>query len=195
MEINTKHKNKFNMMSIMPTLNARMERQTILSILKPTSTVVGSYAFNKQVVYPVYQKRPFSDIDIKSRTPRKTAIRIERSLDKMALMDNYHVSVLEHDTGKTFRVHSKARGNEVVADVGSYQKHIPSRRINNVSYETLKHRKKAIQAMLKDPEASYRRAKDERMLGYINRYQNQIDSDLDGEINAADADYKKRKKW
>ena len=161
-------------MAIIPTLDTKRERQTILSTIKKPEVVHGSYSFNRQVKYPIYQKRPFTDIDIKSPTNRKTAIDIERKLDKQANMNNYYVSELEHEGGTTYRVHSRSRGNAVVADVGKLEHKIPTKTINNVPYETLSHRKQEIKKLLNNPEAKYRRDKDRRMYNYIKRYEREI---------------------
>lgn len=166
--IDTPHKRKYGRASIIPALNLRQERQTILKHSK-NGVIVGSYAFNKQMKYPAYQKRPFTDIDIKHSKPKRTAIKIETALDQNVGFNNYYVSQLDHDAGTTFRVHSRARGDTVVSDVGKLDKPIPSVSLNSNKYETLAHRKKAIQKMLDDPEAEYRREKDRIMMGYIKR--------------------------
>lgn len=167
--IDTKHKNPYTPMSIIPTLDTKRERNVILSTVRKPEVVHGSYAFNRQVEYPLYQKRPFTDIDIKSPTNRQTALDIERKLDRYANMNNYYVTKLEHDGGTTYRVHSRSR-NDVVADVGLKQQRIPTRTIDKVPYETISHREKEIAKLLKTPSAEYRREKDRRMMGYIKRY-------------------------
>lgn len=168
--IDTPHKNPYNPMSIGPTLNTNSERKTILGTIRKPEVVVGSYAFNRQVKYPFpYQKQPLTDIDVKSPLHKKTALDIEQALDKSANMNNYYVSKLKHDQGTTYRVHSRSR-NTVVADVGYLDKKIPTRTIDNVPYETLGHREKEINMLLQKKEAEYRREKDLRMKGYIDRY-------------------------
>jgi len=190
--INTKHKNEFVTTNLIPALYEKKEQQTILNSLNPNSTVVGSFAFNRQVVFPFsHGKHPATDIDIKTTTPKETALRIERNLDKNVGYDNYFISMIEHEDGKTYRVHSKAK-NDVVADISkSDPSHpIPTKRIRGTQFETLKHRKLAIQSMLDDPKAEYRREKDQRMMGYIDRYQKEVDHDLDGVPN-----YRQKKRW
>jgi len=169
--IDTPHKNQFNMMAIMPTLDAERERRTILSTIRKPEVVFGSFAFNKQMKYTTHQKRPFTDIDVKSPVPKQSALQIEQKLDNMVDMNNYYISELEHDEGITYRVHSRSRGDYVVADVGKLTKRIPTTTINNVPYETIEHRKKEVQKLLHKKEASYRRDKDRKMMGYINRYE------------------------
>jgi len=172
--IDTKHKNPFNPMNIGPSLNTHLEDKTILSNMSKKDIVFGSYAFNTQVKYPFpYAKTPKGDIDIKSKKPLFTALKIERALDNNANMNNYHIEVLEHDKGKTFRVKSKSR-NKVVADIGRLDKKIPTKIINGVLFETIKGRKNAVKKLLKSPDARYRREKDTKMLGVIERYDNQI---------------------
>ena len=181
--IDTKHKNPFNYMSIIPSLDDKRERHTILKTVGKNGIIVGSFAWNKQMTYPFpYQKRPLTDIDIKSKTPKKTALKIEKSLDRMAGMNNYYISILKHDNGKTYRVHSRARGNAVVADVGKATSMVPTRDLAGNRFETLKHRKKEVNSLLSNPAAAYRRQKDKVMQGYIDRYE-QIDHDLDGELD------------
>ena len=178
--IDTKHKNEFNMMSIGPMLDSKQERKTIMQNA-PQSVLVGSSSFNNQMMYPfAYAKLPYTDLDFKSKTPRKTARRIEKALDSNAGMNGYYISILKHDDGQTFRVHSRL-GDRVVADISKQDKPIPTRSIDGVPHETLRHRKSEIQSLLDNPDASYRREKDARMMGYIDRYQSQIDSNLDGQ--------------
>lgn len=171
--IDTPHKNPYNVMSLGTTLNTRKERKVILSTITEPELVHGSYAFNRQVKYTAYQKRPFTDIDIKSPTIKKTALDIEQKLDKTVGMNNYYVSKLDHDQGTTYRVHSRSR-NEVVADVGELKHKVPTITLNNTEFETIAHRKREIQKLLDNPDAEYRREKDKRMMGYIKRYEKQI---------------------
>lgn len=189
--IDTKHKNPFNPMSIGPSLNSNLEDKVILSNLGKKDIVVGSFAFNRQVKYPFpYKKTPRGDIDIKSKKPLFTALKIERGLDKMANMNNYHIEVLEHNKGKTFRVKSKSR-NTTVADVGRLDKRIPTKLIDGNLFETLKGRKQAVKKLIKSPDAQYRRKKDTTMLGYIKRYENDIlnrDTDNDGVPDSEDCE-------
>ena len=111
-------------MSILPALNTYQETNNILRPLKNSqNVVVGSYAFNRQMPLTIHQKRPLTDIDIKSQQPRKLALTIERSLDKSVGFNNYYISILKHDAGRTFRIHSRAR-NMVVADVSQNDKRI-----------------------------------------------------------------------
>ena len=167
--IDTPHKNQFNMMAIIPTLDTERERRTILSTVRKPEVVFGSFAFNKQQQYGIHQKRPFTDIDVKSPVAKESALQIEQKLDNMVNMNNYYISELEHDEGITYRVHSRGRGDYVVADVGKLTKRIPTRMIDNVPYETMEHREKEVAKLLKKKDAEYRRAKDRQMMGYIKR--------------------------
>ena len=169
--IDTPHKNPYTPMALGSTLNKSSENKAILSTIRKPETVVGSYAFNRQVKYPFpYQKRPFTDIDIKSPQSKETALQIERALDHSVGMNNYYITKLEHDEGITYRVHSRSTG-QVVSDVGSLKKRIPTRNIQGIPFETLKHRKQEVMRMINKPSAEYRRDKDLRMLGYIKRYE------------------------
>jgi hypothetical protein len=180
--IDTPHKNKYSPMSVLSTLNGEKERRDILSTIKKPEIVVGSYAFNRQVKYPIYQKRPFTDVDILSTKQKQTALDIEQKLDSSVGMNNYYITKLDHDSGITYRIHSRGKGNSVVADVSELSKNIPSVTINNVSFETLKHRKQEISKILKKKDAEYRREKDTRMMNYIKRYEQLLKQE-------------KRKKW
>jgi hypothetical protein len=154
--------------------NTSYVNRTILKANKG-ETIIGSYAFNKQVKYPFpYKKTPHTDIDMKHPQPRRAARRIEQSLDKYAGCDNYYVEPLRHDTGITYRVKDRSQGGKTVADVSKLDKRIPTITIDGEKYETLGHRRKEINKMLRDPNAEYRRQKDLRMKGYINRYDKQI---------------------
>jgi len=184
--IDTKHKNPFSYMNIGRALDLSRERKTVLGKLGKGDVVFGSYAFNKQVPYGFWKKLPLTDIDIKSKTPKKTALAIEKGLDTNVGFNNYFIDILEHPDGKTYRIKSRARGQEVVADIGKASHKIPTKNINYVNYETLSHRKKEVKKMLKSKEAEYRREKDQRMLGYINRFEQSqpyfnLDKDSDGD--------------
>jgi len=166
----TPHKNKFNTMSLMPCLDSRRQENVVLTNVKEKKgVIVGSSAFNSQMPFTIYQKHPKTDIDVVVPKPKNFALKTEQQLDNMVGMNNYYVSELEHDQGKTYRVHSRAKGNQVIVDA-SKPKKVPFTTIGGVRYETLAHREQAIKKMIADPNAQYRRKKDERMLGYINRY-------------------------
>ena len=183
MIIDTPHKNKYNQMSILPALDTHQETNNILRPLRNSQNIViGSFAFNRQMPLTIHQKRPLTDIDIKSQQPKRLALTIERSLDRSVGFNNYYISILKHDSGRTFRIHSRAR-NTVVADVSQKDKRIPYRTLDNVRYETIAHRKQEITRLIRNPKAQYRREKDLRMMGYINRY---YDSDNDGVPNWRD---------
>jgi hypothetical protein len=167
--IDTPHKNNFNYMSILPSLNTEIERKEITETVKPPEVIVGSTAFNVQVEYPFLQKRPFTDIDIKSPTNKETALKVERKLDRMAGMNNYYITKVSDYKAGTYRVHSRSR-NTIVSDVAKKDKPVPYVMINNTPYETMQHREKEVRRLLRTPSAEYRREKDLKMLGYIERY-------------------------
>jgi len=154
--------------------NTSRVNKTILKSNKG-EIIIGSYAFNKQVKYPFpFKKTPHTDIDIKHKRPRKAAKRIERNLDRYAGCDNYYVEPLKHDQGITYRVKDRAQGGKTIADVSKLKRNIPTTTIDGEKYETLSHREKEINKMLKDPKAAYRREKDLRMKAYINRYKKSL---------------------
>lgn len=189
--IDTKHKNPFSPMNIGASLNSNLEDKVILSNMGKKDIVFGSFAFNHQVKFPFpYKKTPKGDIDIKSKKPLFTALKIERALDKNVGMNNYFIEPLKHDAGTTYRVKSRAR-NTVVADIGKLDKPIKTVLIKGNLFETLGGRKKAVKSLLKSPDAQYRRSKDKTMMGYINRYENQIlnrDTDNDGVPDSKDCE-------
>lgn len=163
--IDTPHKRKHG--HIIPAFYSKQERQTILQNING-GTVVGSTAFNRQMKYPIYKKRPIGDVDVQHKQPRRIALKVESALDENIGFNNYYVSELQHNGDITYRVHSRVR-NTVVSDISKQKKQIPTISIDDTKYETLEHRKQAIQKMLDDPEAEYRREKDRIMMGYIKR--------------------------
>jgi len=173
----TPHKNEFNYMSIMPALDNRSQDKVILdNVKRKKATIYGSTAFNSQVPLTWLQKRPKGDIDIMAKQPKQFALLTERRLDTNVGMNNYFVSELIHPKGKTYRVHSRAT-NRVVADI-SKPKKTPTKMLGGIKFETIGSREKTVKKLLKDPKASYRRKKDEKMLGVIKRYKKSKSSQL-----------------
>jgi len=187
--INTPHKNKFYPGYSGRLLDGNMQRNTIFNTLKYNDIVVGSSAFNSLVKFPFPYRKQWTDVDVKSPSPRKRALSIERNLDNQANMDAFYVSTLTHDAGKTYRVHSRL-GDKVVADIGKKDHNIPHKTHRGTNFETLGHRQQELEKMVANPSASYRREKDLKQLNRVKRYRQEIENRKQPyfDLNAVDTD-------
>ena len=165
----TPHKNPFRPTKSFTNIALKKQEMNIIlkQVKKSKGAVYGSTSVGKQSPYPFY-KKPYTDIDAVTRRPKRTAIKTERKLDNWANQNQYYVEQLTHDQGTTYRVINRGRGRDVVADF-SHQKNFPTRTVDGVKYETLPSRQRTIQKMIDDPNAEYRRQKDETNIAWVKR--------------------------
>jgi len=133
------------------------------NIKKRKHIVYGARALNAH--FPNYLDKPTEDYDVFSNTPKKTAHRVEKKLDKAYGGDFFFIEPAQHPG--TYKVKSNVtkRG---VADYTKPEQTIPYKVISGIRYVKLNHVKKSIKKTLKDKEAWYRHDKDREALQRIN---------------------------
>lgn len=142
-----------------------MRRELVIDnkLRKSRNIVYGARAMNKQL--PLGLQRPTFDYDIYSKTPRKSARRLERCLDRDAGGDYYYTKPAQHKgTVKVMDIGEDNRRNTMddygVADYTRPERKIKSVRINNIRYAHLSEREKDARKSLRDPAFKFRHDKD-----------------------------------
>jgi hypothetical protein len=118
--------------------------------------VYGARALNAHL--PSYLDKHTEDWDVYSKTPKKTAKRVERKLDKAYGGDYYYTEPAMHPG--THKVKSKITRTGVADYTKMPASKIPTKTIGGIKYITLAHSKKMINRALRNPEAKFRRDKD-----------------------------------
>lgn len=129
-------------------------------------TIYGARALNAH--FPAWLDRPTEDWDIYSKTPKLTANRIEKKLDKKFGADIFFVKRATHK--ETWKVQNRVTKTNT-ADYTKPSNKIGSKRIDGINYESLEHRKKSINKVLKDKEAKFRHDKEREALQRINIFE------------------------
>jgi len=122
----------------------------------------GQKATNRQL--PEDLRKDTQDYDIFSATPKKSAKRIERKLDKKFEGDFFIVREAIH--GGTYKVISKI-GDKGVADIGKPDRKVPTVTRKGVKLATLEFQKKQIKKSLADPDSKFRHPKDKEVRSRI----------------------------
>lgn len=130
--------------------------------------VFGARASN--AIFPQFLDRPTEDFDVYSETPKKTARRVEKKLDKKFGGDFFLMRPAAHPG--TFKVVSKVtkRG---VADYSKPDRKITHKTIAGVRYAKLIHQKENIAKSLADPASKFRHDKDRETLERIRIFEEQ----------------------
>lgn len=130
--------------------------------------VFGGQALN--TFFPSFLDTPTEDYDIYSTTPRRTARRVERKLDKKFGGDFFLMKPAKHKG--TFKIVSKVtkRG---VADYSKSDRPITYKIIKGVRYAKLIHQKENIAKSLADPKSKFRHDKDRATLERIRIFEEQ----------------------
>lgn len=117
--------------------------------------IFGARSVNQQV--PMYLEKPTEDWDIFSKTPKKTAKRVEKKLDKRFGGDFFSTEEAIHKG--TYKVQNKVTLRNV-ADYSKPEGKVPFVKRKGVKYANLEFQKKQIKKSLDDPESKFRRNKD-----------------------------------
>lgn len=151
-------------------------KKTILKqVRNEKSTVYGAQAIKKHIGF---MARPTQDYDIISKTPRKSAKKLERSLDKQSDGNYYYTKPAIHKgTYKVGHVgmdmKKDTKDDLEVADFTKPQRKYRSVKMNGVNYVHLSEVVKDKRRALKDKSFSFRHAKDRDDLRRI-RLANQL---------------------
>lgn len=137
--------------------------KVIISHVKKRGLILfGQKATNRQL--PSDLRKDTEDYDVFSPTPKKSAERIERKLDRK-LKGNFFL-VREAKHGGTYKVISKI-GDKGVVDVGKPDRKVPTIKKKGVNLATLKFQKEQIKKSLADKESKFRHAKDREVRARI----------------------------
>jgi len=123
----------------------------------------GARAMNRQLSYG-FLERGTEDYDFFSKTPKKSALELERELDRISGGDFYYVKAAKHKG--TFRVMDKGQNLEsdhddiVIADYTKQPKKIKTINIGGIKHVHISERIKDIKSTLMNPEAAHRHFKD-----------------------------------
>ncbi len=122
----------------------------------------GQKAINRQL--PKDLRKDTEDYDIFSPTPKKSARRIERKLDKK-LKGNFFF-VKKAKFGGTYKVISKI-GNKGIVDVGEKKPNVTIVKKKGIKLATLEFQKQQIKKSLADKAFSFRHPKDREVRSRI----------------------------
>ena len=145
-------------------------RKTILKQTKKDNNVIyGARAVMAQA-HPV-TRRLTEDYDIYSKTPRRSAKKLECSLDKQFGRDQFYVKEAMHKG--TWKVMDRGLKKSVKDDAGIVDYSKPDRKVrtvvrNGIRYVHITETKKDKKRSLKDPQSAFRHKKDQRDLDIIN---------------------------
>lgn len=122
----------------------------------------GQKAVNRQL--PKDLRKDTEDYDIFSQTPKKTAKRIERKLDRKFKGDFFFVKEALHKG--TYKINSHV-GNKGIADVSKPDRKVPIVKRKGIKLAALSFQKQQIKKSLNDPESKFRHPKDREVRSRI----------------------------
>ena len=137
----------------------------ILSKVDDSEIIYGARALN--VRFPKYLDRHTTDYDIFTNQPKRNAMESEKALDKEFGGDFFHTEAAQHEGTYKVKAHANQEG---YADYTKPDDDIPYEKIRGKKYIDLDYMEKHTEKTLKDPEASYRHAKDRDALNRIRIY-------------------------
>ena len=136
---------------------------TILSVTESHEVIHGERAVQRYI--PKRLHRPTTDIDIFTHTPREDAYEAEQALDKQFGADIFYTEPGQHPG--TWRVKSRTNNQAYVDYTRPDKKMPPNKRINGHNYVTKSYIQTHNKSILRDPEATYRHAKDKDTLNRL----------------------------
>jgi len=146
-------------------------KKAVMSFLRDSSNpqmiVFGSQALNAHL--PSWLDKETKDWDVVAATSdsKTLAEKLEKMLDKRYGGDYFGVEPAVHEG--TFRIRSKVTGI-VVADVSLKDREIDFKRIKGVNYASLDWLEQEAERLIVNPEAEFRRSKDQDNLQRIKVY-------------------------
>jgi len=130
--------------------------KVIISHVKKKGLILfGQKAVNRQL--PKDLRKDTEDYDVFSDTPKVSAKRIERKLDRKLKGNYFYVKPAIH--GGTHKVMSQI-GDKGIVDVGKPEKEVPTIKKKGIRLATLNFQKAQIKKSLKDKKSFWRHAKD-----------------------------------
>jgi len=126
----------------------------------------GARAYN--VHFPSFLDTKTTDWDVYSKTPKKSAQRVEKKLDKKFGGNYFYVQKAKYP--QTHKVKSYVT-EKTVTDMTKPQEKVPHVTKQNMSVVKLSYAKKRIQQILKDKTQEFRHAKDRETLRRMKAYE------------------------
>ncbi len=143
--------------------NQKKVGKIIINHVKKRGLILfGQKATNRQL--PEDLRKDTQDYDIFSPTPKKSAKRIERKLDRKLKGNFFFVKEAVH--GGTYKVISRI-GNKGVVDVGKSEREVPTVTRKGVKLASLEFQKGQIKKSLSDPDSKFRHPKDREVRSRI----------------------------
>ena len=143
--------------------NKKKVGKIIINHVKKRGLILfGQKATNRQL--PKDLRKDTEDYDIFSATPKKSARRIEKKLDRKFKGNFFEVRPALH--GGTHKVISRI-GNKGVADVGKPTRKVSTVTRKRIKLATLQFQKEQIKKSLADKESKFRHAKDREVRSRI----------------------------
>ena len=155
-------------------LNQGILKGKLLSRTRRKKNIIfGARSIQKQIGL---QARPTTDFDIFSNMPRKAAINVERTSDKLTRGDNFYVK--KGQNPGTWKVKWKGKDmirgtkdDKTFVDFTKTPKRVPNfKKINGIRYRTLQEELQAKQKLIRNSEFKFRREKDLDDLRRIKRF-------------------------
>lgn len=144
-------------------------RRSILSSLQRKGGIVhGAKAQNAQL--PLKLRRPTKDFDIFVNRPTARAIALEQKLDRLFRGDFFRVKKGKSKILDVSKVVSNV-DNETIVDFARPNRKVPSKVIFGIKVATLRDQKERALKNLRDPQARFRRVKDQDLLGRIREFE------------------------
>ena len=140
----------------------KIKKIILKNVRRKQHIVHGARALNE--FFPPFLDRPTEDYDIFSSTPKSTAEKIERRLDKRFGGDFFRTEPAE------FKGTVKVKSNvteQTIADYTDPKREIPYTKRRGIKYANFKHFKKRIKESLANPTNKFRHTKDRETLRRI----------------------------
>ena len=140
----------------------KIKKIILKNVRKKQHIVHGARALNE--FFPSFLDRPTKDYDIFSSTPKSTAEKIEKRLDKRFGGNFFRIESAKFPG--TVKVKSNVT-EQTVADYTKPKREISHTKRRGIKYANFKHFKRRINESLADPKNSFRHPKDRETLRRI----------------------------
>lgn len=131
-------------------------------------TIHGARAVNAQL--PRFLNKPTQDYDVFTKTPQRSAVRLEKKLDRKFRGDFFRVIKGASKVVKVRKVVSNINQENIV-DFAKPNRFVPTTNIQGLKFATLGDQKRAFIKNLTSPTAKFRREKDLEALRRIRLFE------------------------
>ncbi len=140
----------------------KIKKVILKNVRKKQHIVHGARALNE--FFPPFLDRSTQDYDIFSSTPKRTAEKVEKRLDRRFGGDFFRIEPAKF--AGTVKVKSNVT-EQTIADYTKPKRKIPNTKRRGIKYANFTHFKRRINESLKDPKNSFRHDKDRETLRRI----------------------------